>query len=185
METKKWIILGGFVIALVLVTCCPEYEDLYPPEGTLRYWDEHDTIVFYSPEMDVFEMYPVCTRDYIGSATELDDRCNSFLQGYAAQYVMRKDSCENIEAFTVRVEPGETITVIRAYSDGTGDVDNIYTPNTNYDTLTIFGNTYKKVYQIEFSSPFDSLSAVYVTLEHGIIQYRYDDYTFNLVNDEI
>ncbi len=185
MNYKIWIILGGFVFALVLVTCCPEYEDVYPPEGTLRYWDEHDTIVFYSPELDKFEIYPVCSRDYIGAVDELHDRCNSYIQLYAAKYRINMWSCENNDYFVFLAAPSE-ITVIREYSDKNFDNAHINTANTNGDTLEILGHTYKDVYQIDYNSPFDdSLSVIYVTFEYGIIQYRYDNFTFNLVNDEL
>lgn len=178
------IVFAGLILILGPVSCCPEYEDVFPPEGTLRYWDDHDTIVFYSPELNIFETYPVCSRDYIGAVDELHDRCNSYIQLYAAKYRIKKGNCDNNEFFVFLAAPGE-ITVMRGYSDKTVDNAHIITANANRDTLEISGRIYKDVYQIEYNSPFDSLSTVFFTQEHGIIQYEFNSISFRLVNEEI
>ena len=198
MFKQSLLFLIGFGLCLVY-SCCNE-EDVYHalPGDTGRYYDDNDTVVFYSPETETYDTFLVCYRSDGFLGDEFRGTYCSWLEYFHRKwYELCLDSCGTERVFTSgtkrvfiinfhRIATGSDISLKSYYeNDEYSDIAHVLTDTSQVLSRNINGFTYDDVYPCSFYSfANDSLKSALISMEYGIIQYNYEFVTYILLNDE-
>jgi len=175
------------IIVLLAMNSCNCPDDVYYklPSEAVRYYEENDTIQFFSEETQSFEKFIVCDRIDAHEVERTEDRCKQGIHYFMKIYDLYEDSCNSDHYFRLFVKSrGDSDFVYDEFYKN--DSDDLW---ANYNdspktTVEILGHTYENTIFIQ--SVFnDSLNGIRVSYEFGIIQRVFEHTTFNLVNDEI
>ena len=181
------ILIPVCLITIVFNSCCPD--DIYYrlPEEAGRYYDEHDTIRFFSEETQTYEVFILCYSDESHEIDPSPDRCGQETHYFAKYYEYYKDSCNNEEHFQFNFKTHGTndFSYHEFYkTEYRADAFRIDYDNLPISTIEILGQTFENT--VFMNNPnVDSLIAIRVSYEYGVIQRVFEHATFNLVNDEI
>lgn len=174
----------GCLCLLFIISCCNEKGRYYWfPEDAVRFYNDHDTITFYSSELNEYEVYPVCSRDTLLSLNEYMDRCNNADYLYSIEYSLVKDSCVADREFNIQINSDNSIYFHSIYS--ADHFENVFLLYNEFpkSTIVVLGKTYENTIELDNSFS-DSLEFVIFSLEYGIIQFKFENVTFSLINDE-
>jgi hypothetical protein len=170
---------------LLFVSCCPDDEHTWYPEGTFRYYNEHDTIRFENSVTGICTEFPVCKRETRFYLSEDYDRCNQKWYTHTLNYVLAWDSCPNDREIAINIDPSSTafIVIISRYSDSIKDrLWDSYLDSEKM-TVSILGKTYENTVLISGDYQ-DSIRNVTFSLEYGILQFILNDEIYSFKNDE-
>lgn len=191
--TKKKTIIAIIVSLICLLlasSCCNKEDEVYwPPDEAIRYYDENDTIKFYCPEIDSFETYIVCLRDSEVSIEQYyyNRYCQYTVFTHAQFYRLYKDSCDspNMTHFAINGLRHNyiqaSVNIGNECNDGTYEAD---FEDCKKFTEEVLGFTYNNVIEIP-DSKMSELPSILFSYEYGVIQIKYEDRTFSLINNEI
>ena len=188
MKGQLSLRLVGLLILSLTYSCkfnCPDDIIFHYPSNAIRYYDDHDTIRFYSEELDTIQKFVVCNRTEEHEYEVSLDRCEQETHYYTKYYKCFKDSCNSEENYKIYLYWGAAITFSSIYDNGTIDS---YSGNTNDFpnlTLTVMGNTFSNcIFLIHNIDAGDSIIKLLYSNEYGVIQRQYEHATFNLIVED-
>ena len=180
--------LIGFTILSITYSCqfnCPDDIIFHYPSNAIRYYDDHDTIRFYSEELDTIQKFVVCNRTEEHEYEISPDRCEQEKHYYSKYYICFKDSCNSGENFTIRISWGSTVKYYHVYDN---EYNDNFIGNTNDFpnlTLSVMGNTFSNcIFLIHNIDAGDSIIKLLYSNEYGVIQRQYEHATFNLIVED-
>ena len=184
MRNRTKFLFFASIILLVISSCCHDNEYWFPDEA-VRYYNDHDTIKFYCPETDKYEVYPVCGTDTTVRVEPYYGLCDYTDSFYGKQYELYRDSCESTKKILVLVKYSVQDDIIVSVSESE---NNVFYNTANFGktqkiTIDVLGHTYKDAIRIPGTEWGDIISLVF-SYEYGIIQMQYADQTLSLINDE-
>jgi len=180
-------VIGLMTLGLAMNSCfCPDDVEYRYPKEFIRYYDDHDTIKFYSSETQTYEIFIVCRRITEHEYEISRDRCEQETHYYSRYYECFKDSCNSGEFYRLNIEGGHKHYIIyHGFYANTlldDDLSAIYENSPKYP-VEILGHTYENTISL-VSHVIDSIESILYTHEYGVIQRNYENVTFNFVNDE-
>jgi hypothetical protein len=188
MKNRTKILLFGLVYLLIISSCCNE-EDVYHkfPSHFGKYYEDNDTIVFYSEETDEYETYIVCDQyDGFSGDEKYSTFCNWVEYYQSIHYLLDRDSCDSQRSFQIMCVQNSAASSSHIISDYQGDTrDASFTlyDSDQKNTVEILGNTYYEVADGKIQTG-DSLKSYLFSEEYGIIQYSFENLTFSLLRNE-
>ena len=175
------------VIMFLMISCCNE-EDRHHwyPEEAVRYYNENDTITFYSVETGQFEVYPICDREPMSASWEHKGTWCYYVETFhGIRYSLQKDSCASDLGIVVSIKSENNIAINWDYSEGR-DYFDLNPLESHSAPINVLGSIYENTFEIpngKYGS--DSIKSVIFSFEYGIIQYNFNNATYSLVNKSI
>ncbi|MEZ5071244.1 MAG: hypothetical protein R2751_09800 [Bacteroidales bacterium] len=173
----------GIGLFLFLAAChCPEDLRFDPPEEAVSYFDDHDTIRFYSEDKDAFEVFVVCDRSFLLDYSEISrDRCRQERSYFNREYICYKDSCHSDTYFSLTITHSGAVRYYGVYSDGHVDFFTGMPGIQPSFALEIEGKSYPDVIRL-VREPSDNDSLVSIAYSHafGVLEKEYKQAGFTL-----
>lgn len=169
-------------------SCCTEKDRVYWfPDEAVRYYNENDTVTFYCPEFDLYESYIVCNRDTSKTIEQYHESpyCEPTVIKYSLRYILYLDSCGSSKHITVFIDtpnPGNIRVSIYQPDSDSGGSHVSFDESTKFST-DVFGFSYHNVIEIPGSESYE-IPSILFSYEFGVIQIKYEDRTFSLVNND-
>ena len=186
---KYLVLIATVCISLIVLSSCCNEEDIYYklPSHFGKYYEDNDTIVFYSEETDEYETFIVCDQDEGFSGDEKHSTFCSWVEYYQGiRYKLDKDSCNSQRFFQIlsnQYSRASSSDIISNYQGNTRDASFTLYDSNQKNTVEILGNTYYKVAEGKIFIG-DSLKLFLFSEEYGIIQYSFENLTFSLLRNE-
>ncbi|MFO7669392.1 MAG: hypothetical protein R6W31_07015 [Bacteroidales bacterium] len=180
---SRIFVLSGLCIFFIS-SCCREGDSYFWfPKEAIQYYNENVAIKYYSPELQSEENYFVCRIDTGHSIFDYGDFCGRQDHYYPILYDVVLDSCENEKYFRITIAPDTIVKVIFEYGGNRHDYFKFnYTSEEKFQ-VEINGIKYNDVI-IQNGTVNDSIEAFSFSLNYGILQYEFNEITFNLLPNE-
>ncbi len=188
MKLNTKILIKCFLATIYLInltSCCDkENGSFYFPHEAINYYNKYDTILFQDTISGIQEIHVICKRDTGLSVFEWGGWCGYEDYNYSKIYFLTKDSCLNFPYLIINISPDTIIEIILVPLDGHNVFYNSNFPLSPKKIVKLSGFVYDNIVTIESHGLFDGPPILF-NLKYGIIQYRSDTNTFNLINYEL
>jgi hypothetical protein len=177
---SRIFVLSGLCIFFIS-SCCREGDSFFWfPKEAIQYYNENVAIKYYSSELQSEENYFVCRIDTGHSIFDYGNFCGRQDHYYPILYDVVLDSCENERYFRITFAPDTIVIVIFEYSGDSHDYFSFDYTTLEKSQVEINGIMYDDVIKQNGSGD-DSIRSFSFSLHYGILQYEFDEITFNLL----
>lgn len=186
---KHLVLIATVWLSLITLSSCCNEEDVNHrlPSHVGMYYEDNDTIVFYSEETDEYETYVVCDRRERMYGEEINGTWCSWVEYYhGMNYTLSRDSCDSPRYFSIgyeRLSLGSTSHIYSYYQEDSYDASFSLYDSDHKKSEEILGDIYYEVADGKIHIG-DSLKSFLFSKEYGIIQYSFEHKTFSLLRNE-
>lgn len=186
MQIYRFLALS-FIITIIYTLGSCDCEDQYRSLTELagRYYDDNDTIVFYSPESNTYETYIICLKEegYDEGSPRSEWGCYYLVHDQYKYFHLYRDSCNSGRYFHLRIDryvDGSKATIGILDSFQYIQYASTISEESRWETREILGFQYEDITTCELSRESD-LSSMLYSQEYGIVQYTFNQQIFSLL----